>query len=171
MDGVERRAPRITRAIRCAAIAFGAGLGTFHLWLLGHQAWSGQLSSPAAIGRWALALALFGGLLVLRRRGLPMLAGRQAVALWLLAALLHGPALVNDHDGFATPAVPQAVVTIAQAAASVGAFGLGLYLWCVWSVWALGAAAGLVTPPDHRLLPRRVPLGALRFLPRPPPLA
>jgi hypothetical protein len=157
--------------MRRSAIAVGIALAAFHLWLLAHQAWNGQLSNPATTGRWALALVLLGGLIALRRCGPQLLGGRRAVALWVLAASLHGPALVNDHDGFATPAVPPAVVTIAQAAVAIGAFGLGLCLWLVWSVWALGASAGLVTHADHRLLPRRVPLGALRFLPRPPPLA
>ena len=35
-----------------------------------------------------------------------------AVAIWLLAAVLHGPALANDLDGFATPSMPEAVATV-----------------------------------------------------------
>lgn len=155
---------------RRSALVLGALLGAFHLWLLGHQAWTGQLSDPATIGRWVLAAALIAGLAGLRRRGLPMLFGRQAVAMWLLAALLHGPALANDHDGFATPAVPEAVATVAQAAAAIAALGLALL--------ALGTLAGALAVPASALVVAAVPrVGAaspvgwsLSFLPRPPPL-
>jgi hypothetical protein len=171
MVAVELRAPRVARLLRRSALLAGAALGAFHVWLLGHQAWSGQLANPATTGRWAVALALLGGLLALRRRGLPMLAGRQAVALWLLAALLHGPALLNDHDGFAAPAMPEVVVTVAQAAASFAALGAALLLLLRHGPWALGAAAGLLVVHGDRLLPSRAPARQLGFLPRPPPLA
>lgn len=156
--------------IRRATLAIAALLGGFHVWLLFQQAWTGQLSDPAAIARWMLAAALVGGLGALRRRGVPVLFGRQAVAMWVLAALLHGPALVNDHDGFATPAMPEAVVTVVQAAASIATLGAALLFLFRHTVWALGAGAGLLAAPDRRLVPSRAPHRQLGFLPRPPPL-
>lgn len=155
---------------RRSALALGALLGAFHLWLLGHQAWTGQLSDPGTVGRWMLAAALIAGLAALRRRGLPVLFGRQAVAMWLLAALLHGPALANDFDGFATPAMPEAVATVAQAAAAIAALGLALL--------ALAGFAAAWRPSVPALALAAVPVadrtsaagGSLCFLPRPPPL-
>lgn len=139
------------------------------MWLLGHQATSGQLSDPSTVLRWLVAAVLVTGLAWLWRRGESML-GRPAVAVWVLAALLHGPALANDLSG-ATPALPEAVATVAQAAATVAAMGLALLLWLRHAVWALAAATGALAPVDHRLLPSRGPAGRPRFLPRPPPLA
>lgn len=155
---------------RRSVLGVGALLGGFHVWLLGHQAWSGQLSEPDVILRWIAALALAGGLVALRQRG-ASLFGRQAVAIWVLAALLHGPALGNDHDGFATPALPEAVATVAQAAAAISAVGLALLAlfalatWPAFPVWALIHAASPVAARSHAA---RHSLG---FLPRPPPLA
>ncbi|MEP7117608.1 MAG: hypothetical protein ABI880_08505 [Acidobacteriota bacterium] len=152
---------------RRSALGFGALLGGFHLWLLGNQAWSGQLSEPDLILRWTAALALAGGLVALRRRG-ESLVGRKAVVIWLLAALLHGPALGNDLDGFATPSLPETVATLGQLVASVSALALTLLL--------------LVAGRLGRVAPRRTgpvavapsgfaldPGSGLAFLPRPPP--
>lgn len=156
---------------RRSALALGALLGAFHVWLLGHQAWTGQLSDPGTIGRWVLGAALIGGLVALRRRGLPLLFGRQAVAMWLLAAVLHGPALANDFDGFATPVSTEAVATVAQAAATIAAVGLTL-LAVAGLLGAVAAPlAGLALAEGSRVAPAS-PVGwSLRFLPRPPPLA
>lgn len=156
--------------IRRSALAIGALLGAYHLWLLGHQASSGQLSDPATVLRWLVAIALLTGLVSLWRRGESM-TGRPAVAVWVLAALLHGPALANDIDGFATPALPEAVATVAQAAAAVAAMGLALLVWLRHTAWALGAGAGLLLPVESTFLPSRAAARQLRFLPRPPPLA
>jgi MYXO-CTERM domain-containing protein len=170
MSGVERRATFVAKMLRRSALAAAAGLGAFHLWLLGHQASTGQLADPGALGRWALAAALLVALFVLRRRS-KLGSGRRAVAIWVLAAVLHGPALVNDHDGFATPAMPEAVVTVVTAAATIAALGASLLLLLRHTAWALGTAVGLLVAPDARLLPRRGPRRQLSFLPRPPPLA
>lgn len=156
---------------RRSALVLGALLGAFHLWLFGQQAWTGQLADAATIARWGLALAVLGGLGMLARRGAPLLCGRQAVAMWVLAALLHSPAFVNDHDGFATPSMPEAVVTVAQAAASLSALGLALSLLLITGPWALLAAAGLVRPAGDTWVPQLTPGRTARFLPRPPPLA
>lgn len=152
---------------RRSVFGFGALLGGFHLWLLGNQAWSGQLSEPDLILRWAAALALAAGLVALRRRG-ESLVGRKAVVIWLLAGLLHGPALGNDLDGFATPSLPEAVATLGQVVASVSALALTLLALSSLRPWRT---------PNRRVGPARVTPHAslldagsgLGFLPRPPP--
>ena len=151
-----------------SVLVLGALLGAFHLWLLGNQAWSGQLSEPDLVLRWAAALALAAGLVALRRRG-ESLVGRKAVVIWLLAALLHGPALGNDLDGFATPSLPEAVATLGQVQASVSALALTLLVLASLhlrrlSTRRVGPVA--VTPCGSRLLDLGSGLG---FLPRPPP--
>ncbi len=156
--------------IRRSALGLGALLGAFHVWLLGQQAWSGQLAEPDLILRWLAALALAGGLVALKRRGTPLF-GRQAVAMWVLAALLHGPALANHDDGFATPALPEAVATVAQAAAALSAVGLALLAFFALTCWPVPAvqSAWLAARPlaVSPFAARRMP----GFLPRPPPLA
>lgn len=155
--------------LRRSALAAGALLGLFHVWLLGNQLWTGQLTQFDVVLRWVVAAALVAGLAVLRRRGLSVVFGREAVAVWLLAALLHGPALANDLDGFATPALPEAVATIGQSLIT-SAIGLALL--------ALAAFAGA---RDARRISTRIAgrpravgavatAHAVRFLPRPPPL-
>ncbi|MEZ5421367.1 MAG: hypothetical protein R2708_29065 [Vicinamibacterales bacterium] len=155
---------------RRSVVGLGALLGGFHLWLLGNQAWNGQLAEPDVVVRWVLAIALAGGLVALKRRGASLFS-RQAVALWVLAALLHGPALGNDHDGFATPALPEAVVTVAQAVAAISAVGLALLAWFVRTAGVFGAVVGFASPAAEAGLPTRRDACQLRFLPRPPPLA
>jgi len=155
--------------LRRGVLATVALLAAFHLWLLGNQWWTGQLAQVDVVLRWLMAAGLVAGLAQLRRRGVPVLFGRQAVAVWLLAALLHGPALANDLDGFATPALPEAVATI--AATVVGpALGLALLLF--------GALAGSHAVrrtarsfvADVRAAGPLALSGAVGFLPRPPPL-
>ena len=155
--------------IRRSALGLGALLGGFHLWLLGNQAWSGQLSEPDVVLRWAAALALAGGLVALKRRRESMLS-RRAVAIWVLAALLHGPALGNDLDGFATPSMPEAVATLGQLLASVSPLALGLLALLATCGWRTTARLGVVvaTSFPSLLLDARSGLG---FLPRPPPRA
>jgi hypothetical protein len=154
--------------IRRAALAIVALLGTYHAWLFGRQALSGELSDPATGLRWIVAALLVAGLVILRRRGESM-RGSPAVAVWVLAALLHGPALADGVDR-AVPAVPEVVVIVSQAAA-VAAIGLAWLLWVRLVPWAPGAAFGLLAPVDGRMRPARAPARRLRCLPRPPPLA
>jgi len=153
---------------RRTLIGCGALLGVFHGWLLGVQAWNGVLSEPDVVLRWLAALMLGAGLVSLARRG-ASLFGRQAAAMWVLAALLHGPAFGNQHDGFAMPALPEAVVTVAQAAVAIATVGLTLVV-----LLALAASGPrpsslnvpAVAPVTHA---RRAGARASGFLPRPPP--
>lgn len=156
--------------IRRTALAAGAALGAFHLWLLGHQAWTGELSDPSTVLRWAAAVVLVGGLLSLRRRGVPMLFSRPAVAMWVLAALLHGPAIADDLQRLDTPALPEVVVAVGRTTAALAALGLALLVWSRHTAWTLGVAAGYLARSEDRLLPRTASLRRLRYLPRPPPL-
>lgn len=154
--------------IRRSALGLGALLGGFHLWLLGFQAWNGQLSEPDVVLRWAAALALAGGLVTLKRRG-ETLWSRKAVVIWVLAALLHGPALANDLDGFATPSLPEAVATLGHVVASVSAFALTLLALLTMAprrAAALGASQTTAPSFFTHLLDAG---GGLGFLPRPPP--
>jgi hypothetical protein len=153
---------------RIAALG-GALLAGFHLWLLGGQAWSGQLAEPDLLLRWLAAGALVGGLVWLRRRKLPLLLGRQAVAIWVLAALLHGPALADDLGGFATQALPEAVTSLLQTVAA--AVGLALAALATARIWRPGHLPG--SSILRAAQPRYAPGASarLRLLPRPPPLA
>lgn len=157
--------------VRAGVLIAGAVLTAFHAWLFGSQAVAGRLAEADVAGRWFIALGLLAGLWALRQRGSTPSTRRRSIALWVLAALLHGPALANDHDGFATPAVPEVVVTVAQAAVTMATLGVALLLFFRHSIWALGVAAGLLTTSDPRCLPSRAPARRLGFLPRPPPLA
>lgn len=153
---------------RRSALGFGALLGGFHLWLLGNQAWSGQLAEPDVVLRWMAALALAGGLVALTRRG-ETLFGRKAVAIWVLAAVLHAPALASDADGFATPALPEAVATVAQAATAISALGLALLAFFALTVWAAHTGVGLMVPAAPASAGVLSALRTSGFLPRPPP--
>lgn len=160
---------RIADVFRRSVLGVGALLGGFHLWLLGNQAWTGQLSEPDVVLRWVAAVALVGGLAALKRRG-DSLLGRKAVAMWVLAALLHGPALANDLATFSTPSLPETVATVVgQFVASVSALALALLAVFAVRPWRLSAhraafAAAVSFPV--RLLDAGSGLG---FLPRPPP--
>lgn len=159
---------RITDVFRRSVLGLSALLGGFHLWLLGHQAWSGQLAEPDVVLRWIAALALGGGLVALTRRG-ASLFGRQAVAIWVLAALLHGPALGNDADGFATPALPAAVATVAQAIAGVSAVGLALLALFALTGCSAPSVVGLALTSASGHVPALSALRTPGLLPRPPP--
>lgn len=161
----------MTPMLRTGALVAGAVLTAFHAWLFGSQAVAGQLAQGDAAVRWGVALGLVLGLWVLRRRPTSPATRRRSAALWVLAALLHGPALANDHDGFQTPAVPEVVVAVAQAAASMAALGAALVFLLRHGPWAVAAAAGRLAVPGMGLLPARASARRLRFLPRPPPLA
>lgn len=157
--------------IRRSAIAAGALLGAFHVWLLGNQAWTGQLAEPDVVLRWLAAAVLVGGLASLKRRGAPMLFGRQAVAIWVLAALLHGPAVANDLDGFATPSLPEAVATVAPIATLLSAPGLALLLLAALVSWRGVVRVVTYGRAGIRLVRSLETDAGLGFLPRPPPVA
>lgn len=153
------------------ALAAAVLLGVFHAWLLGAQALSGHLAQPDVVLRWLAGAVLVGGLAALGRRGAPVVFGRQAVAIWVLAALLHGPALADDTDGFATPALPEAVTVVAQFATLLSAGGLTLLLLAALRLWRHGAPVAASWPAPRPLVRSLAADAGLGFLPRPPPVA
>jgi hypothetical protein len=147
----------------------GGTLVLFHGWLLGSQAWEGQLGEPGLVLRWMVAVGLVTALAGLRRRGESTFVGRKAIAIWLLAALLHGPAVAGGSHDHGSPALPEAVTALLQIAAASAAVGLGLLLLTALS-------AGRMRPSVSALLVVGVSdirafdtAGVLPFAPRPPP--
>ena len=167
-DGMEP-ARYNSRMLRRCALAAGALLAAFHVWLLANQMWTGHLTQPDVLLRWLVAGVLVGALAMLGRRGHAVVFGRRAVAVWLLAALLHGPALANDLDGFATPSLPEASVTLAP---SILGSLLGLALVALAAVGAASVAHRSLTSVSTpaRGARGRSAASSLGFLPRPPPL-
>jgi hypothetical protein len=156
--------------LRRCALAAGSLVDAFHAWLLAAQVWSGHVTQPDVLLRWLVAGALVAGLVALGRRGRPVVFGRQAAAVWLLAALLHGPALANDLDGFATPSMPEAAVALVHSALSSTALALALLALWRWRTLA-GGTSPLLAANHRRVHARRADaVSLLGFLPRPPPL-
>ena len=152
--------------LRRCALAAGALVAAFHVWLFAAQVWSGHVAQPDVLLRWLVAGALVAGLIALGRRGLPVVFGRHAIAVWLLAALLHGPALANDLDGFATPSMPEA----ATLAPSI--LGAALVLMVAAAIGAPSVSFSRVVRSAASGRVARLHAGGfeLASLPRPPPL-
>jgi len=125
--------PRHIRALAlAAAVSAACLLGLLHLWLLGVRLAAGDFADPTV---------------ALRRRGVPLLWGRQALAFWVLVLLLHwnaaGPAAEAGAPHASGAAAPLAVLL--PSAGAVGALLLGAVVLAL-------AARGRATPG-----PRRVP--------------
>ena len=113
--------------IRRALQAAGALLLLFHVWLLGRDAWSGELLEADRLLRWLAAIGLGALLVILYRQGVSILVGRKAVVIWLLAALLHGPAVAERLGVVEVPAMP--VVTLTEVGVLSFVSGLGTLLF------------------------------------------
>lgn len=154
--------------LRALAACAGVILAGFHVWLLGQQAWTGQLEYTASL-RWLLAFGLVAALVALRRQGAPVW-GRRATALWVLAAVLHGPALADERR-----LTPQALAETSEAGLQIAGAALGLVLALAWGHVAgprrntLASSAGIAWPSFAGGL-RHAAFGD-GFLPRPPPAA
>lgn len=84
------RVARSARAIaRWSLAAVGAALAVFHLYLFWDRLVGGALLDPAVAGRWAAAAVLVAALAALRRIGVPLARGRNAVVVCSLVVLLH----------------------------------------------------------------------------------
>ncbi|MCC7033242.1 MAG: hypothetical protein IT179_10460 [Acidobacteria bacterium] len=157
--------------VRRAVPTVGGLLVLFHAWLFGSQWWGGQLAEPALILRWLVAAALVVALAVPGRRGAPLFRGRGAVTRWLLVALLHGPAIADRTARAESPALPEAVAVLVEVAAASGVLGFGLLVLAAMTRRSLPGtrlASWLASAwPSDTLDSGR----ALRFPPRPPPLA
>jgi hypothetical protein len=154
---------------RRLATALGGTLVLFHGWLLGSQAWDGELGEPGLVLRWVIAAGLVTALAGLRRRGDSIVLGRKAISIWLLAALLHGPAVAGAAAAHDSPALPESVTALVQIAAASVAVGLGLALLIALFIGRLALAfdalAGVGIPHVRASFSARV----LPFAPRPPP--
>jgi len=155
--------------IRKAAIAAGAGLALFHVWLLLGQAWEGELLEPWLLLRWLVAGVLAAGLTGVLRSGASGFWSRRTVALWLLAAVLHGPALM-DRAGVDTQGLPEAAVVLVQIATLSAAAGAVILLAAAFHRTPRASRGGGSLSASFTLAPSRS-LGFVQaFAPRPPPL-
>jgi hypothetical protein len=116
--------------LRRAAALLGGVLVLFHIWLFLDRLWQGQLADAASLLRWVAAGGLTAALWALHRRGVSLVRGRKAIAIWVLAALLHAPAMAGEPHAGQTPALAEAVTTVAQILGAIGV-GLGLILLAV----------------------------------------
>jgi len=116
----------LTRVGRTAALLL---LG-FHAWLLWQRLSGGSLLEPAIALRWAAALPMVAGLLLLRRYGASLFRGRRAAVLWLLVAVLHwsgaAPGTVDElsrapHWLFVPAAAAPLALALGLLAAALGA--------------------------------------------------
>jgi len=147
-----------------------AGLAAFHVWLFGARLVDGRLHDPLVALRWLAGVALLGGLIWLRRLGLPAMRGRRAAGLWTLVFLLHCHAVAVPGSGSTSPvslpAIIEAVVVVVG-----GVVGAGLLLAVARAAAARRPTADLawhLTP-----CPAAGSVSAAHLLtiaPRPPPL-
>jgi hypothetical protein len=159
----------IITMVRKTLTLTGASLLAFHIWLFADQVWQGQFVDLALVSRWIIAGALVAALVILQRRGVSIIRGRQAIAVWLLAGLLHGPALTREIDVTA-PAMPEVVTTLAQLTTGLTLLGVVLLIGVAGlrrrDISPLRALAALETPALFGALPQG---SYLSFAPRPPP--
>ena len=155
--------------LRKALVAAGALLGLFHVWLFADQLRNGDLlTDPGLLARWLIAIGLVGALGALRRRGVSLVVGRQAVAIWALAALLHGPAIAGRLDALDETTVSETVALLARIVAA-SMVGLGLLRLAFIArrhaptLAEFRAAIDVELPSLVALITRQL------FAPRPPP--
>ena len=122
-----------------------------------------SIVEPGVLLRWLLVPVVLAAFVALRRRGVPLMRGRAAVAVWLLVLLIHAmPALpaVGDRGHDLLVVAPIALVLLAAVAEVVRRLG---------PVVARGRAPRRV-PADFDL-PASPAFAFAGFLPRPPPAA
>jgi hypothetical protein len=108
------------KALRHLAGAFVAALVLFHGWLVVRRLSDPASVPPGVLLRWLGAFAVVAGLLWLRRRGMPLLHGRKALAIWTVALLLHGNGGTSPLDREADAgSVPETLVLVLPGALSL----------------------------------------------------
>lgn len=158
----------LRKTLTTAGAALALLLGLFHAWLFAGQAIAGRLDDPARLLRWAAAIGLTAALVLLHRRGVSILRGRQAAAVWTLVALLHAPAIGERMSTMAMPAVPEVVETLAPAVTAIAVLLLSALTFR--AATSRPAARPLAHAPS--IIVRQFACGGVpRFSPRPPPQA
>lgn len=146
-----------------------AALVLLHLAIFWSHLDSGALLDPAIAGRWLLGVVLVGFLVLLRRRGVPLLWGRRALVVWMLVVLLHWTAGAPGQP--ATIEAPHATGILfllpATAAPLVAAAALIFFLFAsaqvnasrrLWSVIPPARLGRVRTCRSRQLVPRAPPL-------------
>src|SRR5437879_360436 len=110
-----------------AAAALVLPLSALHGWLLWLRISQGRLLEWRVALRWGVGALLLLTLQALRRRGVPLLWGRRALALWVLVLLLHWTAPTSSAGVQAEGPVPPPILFVLPA-----------------SVWPLALAASLL---------------------------
>lgn len=77
------------RAIALLGIPLLGGVLAFHAVLLLERIQSSEIAQPIVALRWLAVPLVFGALILMRRRRIPLFRSRAAVVLWLLVTLLH----------------------------------------------------------------------------------
>lgn len=126
----------------CLAFAGIAVLVVLHAALLWDRVVQGRLSDPDVALRWLGGAALTLALLGLRRLGVPLLWGRQALVFWLLVLLLHVGVAVPEDPGL--PATPMRLLFVLPA--SVAPVSLLLLLLVALIVRPALANPGMARP-------------------------
>jgi hypothetical protein len=122
--GVARGAWLIARAV---AIIAATSLAAFHVRLLWDRLAAGQMLEPAVVLRWSGALALLGGLGLLRGAGVSLARDRRSLAVWLLVALLHWNAGPLPAGNSTTPVDSSAILLVLPSTAAA-LIGIGVAL-------------------------------------------
>ena len=119
--------------LRRCALAAGALLAAIPLWLLAAQVWSGHAGAARRLLRWLVAAGA----------GRPAWCRSGAAASRWCSAARPWPSgcwrrcstarpLANDLDGFATPSMPEAVVTLGAVGVALAALGAGACSRCAF---------------------------------------
>lgn len=159
-------APRVRPLVSGFALAAVVTLVVLHVAVLWERVIQGRLSDPVVGLRWLGAAVLTAGLLVLRRRGVPLLWGRRALVFWLLVLLLHAGAVGPDDAGLRADPVrllfvlPASVAPLGLLLVLIVAQPVRLVLGLPPASRARGVLGGPATPQGVFLL---------ALAPRPPP--
>ncbi len=156
-DTAWRSVRALVRPSRLGSLAVLA-LVALHLPRLIERLRDASIVEPGVLLRWLLVPVVLAGFVALRRRNVPLLRGRGALAVWLLVLLIHAAPMVNDGAHDLLVVAPVALAILAAVAECVRRLG---------RVVARGKAPGRA--PARFALPASPAFAFAGFLPRPPP--